>query len=112
MLNKKRGFTLLEVLITVTILGLVATGSLRLMMISSKALIEVEETRELLNEARKIQLDFMTNETKPTSGSEGNYRWDVKEGAWPVLDGRLELKYKELKVETKNNEIVLYMPNY
>jgi len=111
-MNKKRGFTLLEVLITVAILGLVATGSLRLMMISSRVLIEVEETRELLNEARKIQLDFMTNETKPTSGTEKGFRWEVSEGAWPVLDGRMELKYKELKVETKTNEIVLYMPYY
>jgi hypothetical protein len=102
----------LEVLIAVAILGLVATGSLRLMAISSRSLIAVGETREILNEARKIQLDFMIDETKPDKGSEGNYRWEVKEGSWPVLDGQWELKYKELKIETINNEIILYMPNY
>ena len=111
-MNKKRGFTLMEVLVAVAILGLVATGSLRLMIIASKSLIEVEETRELLNEARIIQLDFMTDKTKPTSGTKGDYKWDIKEGSWPVLDGKWELKYKELKIESKNNDIVLYIPNY
>ena len=112
LLNKNKGFTLLEVLVAVAILGLVAAGSLRLMIISSKSLIEVDETKELLNEARKIQLDFMTNETKSVSGSEGNYKWDVREGTWTVMDGQWELKYKELTVETGNKEIVLYMPTY
>ena len=112
MLSRNKGFTLLEVLIAVAILGLVATGSLRLMIISSRSLLEVEETRELLNEARIIQLEFMTNETKQSSGSEGKFKWDTREDAWSVLDGQWELKYKELKIETENNEIVLYIPNY
>ena len=112
LLNKNKGFTLLEVLLAVAILGLVATGSLRLMAISSKSLFEVEETQGLLNEARKIQLEFMTNETKPVSGIEGNYKWNAKEGVWSVMDGQWELKYKELTVETVNKEIVLYMPVY
>jgi prepilin-type N-terminal cleavage/methylation domain-containing protein len=109
---KNKGFTLIEVLITVAILGLVATGSLNLMIIASKSLIEVEETRELLNQARIIQLEFLTDKTKPTSGIKDDYKWDTKEGSWPVLDGNWELKYKELKIETKNNEIVLYIPNF
>jgi prepilin-type N-terminal cleavage/methylation domain-containing protein len=112
LLSKKKGFTLLEVLIAIAILGLVATGSLRLMMISSKSLIEVEATRELLDEARKIQLEFMTNETKPSKGTRDKFKWDTKESSWPVLDGKWELKYKELKIETETNEIVLYMPNF
>ncbi|MCL2767382.1 MAG: type II secretion system GspH family protein [Synergistaceae bacterium] len=112
MLKRSKGFTLLEVLVAVAILGLVAAGSLRLMIISSRTLIEVDETRELLNETRKIQLDFITDETKPTSGTEGKYKWDTKEGSWSMLDGQWELKYKELKVETANSEIVLYMPIY
>ena len=114
MLNKNKGFTLIEVLVAVAILGLVAAGSLRLMIISTKSLIEVEETRELLNEARVIQLEFMVDKTKPTHGKtkNGNVEWDTKEGSWSVLDGRWELKYKELKLDSKNNEIVLYIPNY
>jgi len=110
--NKNKGFTLIEVLVAVAILGLVATGSLRLMILASKSLIEVEETKELLNEARIIQLEFMTDETKPTSGTKNDYKWDLKEGSWSVLDGNWELKYRELKLESKNNEIVLFMPNY
>ena len=101
----------MEVLIAIAILGLVATGSLRLMMISSRSLLEVGETRELLEEARKIQLNFMTNDTTPSKGSEGKFKWDSKEGSWPVLDGKWELKFKELRIETQTNEIVLYMPN-
>ena len=113
MLSKNRGFTLIEVLVAVAILGLVAAGSFRLMIISSKSLIEVEETRELLNEARVIQLEFMTDKTKATSGTTKNgVKWDSKEGSWSVLDGNWELKYKELRIETENHEIVLYMPNY
>ena len=54
----------------------------------------------------------MTDKTKPTSGTKGDYKWDIKEGSWPVLDGKWELKYKELKIESKNNDIVLYIPNY
>jgi len=102
----------MEVLIAVAILGLVATGSLRLMIISSRSLVAVEETRDLLNEARKIQLDFMTNDTKPTKGTVDKYKWEINEGSWPVLDGQWELRYKELTVETKNSEIVLYMSTY
>jgi len=113
LLSRKRGFTLIEVLVTVAILGLVAVGSLRLMIISSKSLIEVSDTRVLLNEARIIQLEFMTDKTKPTHGTtKSGVKWDTKEGSWSVLDGRWELKYKELTVGTENNEIVLYMPNY
>jgi len=102
----------MEVIIAVAILGLVATGSLRLMIISSKNLIEVQETQALLNEARKIQLDFMTDDTKPVKGTEDIYKWEISEGSWPVLDGRWELKYKELIVETKTKEIILYMSTY
>jgi len=112
LLKMNKGFTLIEVLVAVAILGLVAAGSLRLMIISSRSLLEVEETRELLNEARIIQLEFMTDEKKPSSGSEGNVRWETKEGSWSVLEGQWELKYKELRVETEKNEIVLYIPNY
>ena len=98
-------------MVTVAILGLVAAGALRLMIISSQALIEVEETRELLNEARKIQLDFMTNETKPISGTDGKFRWEIREGSRRMLDGQWELRFRVLTVGTENNEIVLYMPN-
>jgi prepilin-type N-terminal cleavage/methylation domain-containing protein len=112
LLNKNKGFTLIEVLVAVAILGFVATGSLRLMIIASKSLIVVEETRELLNEARVIQLEFLTDKTKPTSGKKDDYKWDTREGSWPVLDGNWELKYKELRIEKQNNEIVLYIPNY
>ena len=115
LLRKNRGFTLIEVLIAVAILGLVAAGSLRLMIISTKSLIEVEETRELMNEARVIQLEFKTDKTMPTKGTSkrnNNVKWDTKEDSWSVLDGRWELKYKELKIESNNNEIVLYIPNY
>ena len=112
MYSKSNGFTLLEVLIAVVILGLVATGSLRLMMMSSRAMAEVEEARDLLNEARGVQLDFMTDDTKPTSGVEKKIKWGVKEGSWVVLDGQWEFKFRVLTVETVNNEIVLYIPSY
>lgn len=110
-LKKKRaGFTLIEVLVAVAILGLVAAGALRLMIISTKSLTEVQEAREMLDFARKTQLEFFTDKTKPTSGVDEKFRWNARDSSWPILGDMWEIRYRELTIETDKGSVILYIP--
>lgn len=80
------------------------------MIISTKSLTEVEEMREMLDFARKTQLDFFTKETKAVSGKADKYRWNIRESSWPILGDQWEIMYRELTIETDKNRIVLYIP--
>lgn len=108
----KRGFTLIEVLVAVAILGLVAAGSLRLMIISTNSLAEVREAREILNFARETQLEFMTKETKPESGADGKFRWNTRRNSWEILGGLWTIVYNQLTIESDKNKVILYLSIY
>lgn len=108
--NRRKGFTLLEVLIAVAIMGLVVAGGFRLTALSLRTLSETEAERELLESAQVIFLDFSTKDDMPDSGEKNGVKWRVTMDSLPIADG-LELKFRKLHVESNAREIILYLPD-
>ncbi|MDR1376858.1 MAG: type II secretion system GspH family protein [Synergistaceae bacterium] len=107
--RRREGFTLLEVLVAVAIVGLVTVGGFKLIAVSLRTLSEVSLEKELVNEAQKVYLDFLTKEDMPDSGEKDGVKWEVETDSVPVVD-ELELTFRRLTVEYKEREMVLYLP--
>jgi prepilin-type N-terminal cleavage/methylation domain-containing protein len=107
--RRREGFTLLEVLVAVAIVGLVTAGGFKLIALSLRTLAEVSVERELVNEAQKVYLDFLTKEDMPDGGEKDGVKWKVETDSVPVVDV-LELTFRRLTVEYKERAIVLYLP--
>jgi prepilin-type N-terminal cleavage/methylation domain-containing protein len=107
--QRHEGFTLLEVLVAVAIVGLVTAGGFKLIALSLRTLSEVSVEKELVNEAQKVYLDFLTKEDMPDSGEKDGVKWKVETDSVPVVD-ELELTFRRLTVEYKEREMVLYLP--
>ncbi|MDR2179872.1 MAG: type II secretion system GspH family protein [Synergistaceae bacterium] len=107
--RRREGFTLLEVLVAVAIVGLVTVGGFKLIALSLRTLSEVRVEKELVNEAQKVYLDFLTKEDMPDSGEKDGVKWKVETDSVPVVDD-LELTFRRLTVEYKERELVLYLP--
>jgi prepilin-type N-terminal cleavage/methylation domain-containing protein len=73
-----RGFTLVEALIAVLVLGLVATASLKLVMLSERGLGQVRVKEDLLNEANRYMIELAIDPTN-TFGISGDVSWEVEE---------------------------------
>jgi prepilin-type N-terminal cleavage/methylation domain-containing protein len=107
--ERRGGFTLIEVLVAVAIVGLVTAGGFRLIALSLRTLAEVRIEQDLVNEAQKVYLDFLTKEDMPDSGEKDGVQWDVETDSVPVI-GDLELTFRKLIVEYRDREMVLYLP--
>jgi prepilin-type N-terminal cleavage/methylation domain-containing protein len=107
--RKREGFTLLEVLVAVAIVGLVTAGGFKLIALSLRTLSEVSLEKELVNEAQKVYLDFLTKDDMPDSGEKDGVQWKVETDSVPVVD-ELELTFRRLTVEYKEREMILYLP--
>jgi prepilin-type N-terminal cleavage/methylation domain-containing protein len=107
--RRREGFTLLEVLVAVAIVGLVTAGGFKLIALSLRTLSEVSLEKELINEAQKVYLDFLTKEDMPDSGEKDGVKWKVETDSVPVVD-EVELAFRRLTVEYKEREMVLYLP--
>ncbi|MDR1979885.1 MAG: prepilin-type N-terminal cleavage/methylation domain-containing protein [Synergistaceae bacterium] len=107
--RRRGGFTLLEVLVAVAVVGLVTAGGFKLIALSLRMLAEVRTEQELVNEAQKVYLDFLTKEDMPDSGEQDGVKWKVETDSVPVVD-ELELTFQRLTVEYKEREMVLYLP--
>ena len=106
---RRGGFTLLEVLIAVAIAGSVIAGGFKLIALSLYTLREVNAERELVNEAQKLHLEYMTNEDMPDGGEKNGVKWKVTTDSVPVVK-ELELTFRKLTVTYKGREMVLYLP--
>ncbi len=107
--SRKGGFTLIEVLVAVIILGLVATASFRLMIMSGRTINEVQVQRELLNRAREIQFSMLFQE-KADSGRENDMAWETRKISQPVFGGKWEVAYRRVDLTYKGRTIVIYLP--
>ncbi|MDR1732797.1 MAG: type II secretion system GspH family protein [Synergistaceae bacterium] len=106
---RRRGFTLIEVLVAVAITGLVTVSGFRLIAMSIRALNDVRLEQELIAEAQKVQLEFLMKEDMPDSGEKDGVKWTVATDSVPVA-GDVELTFRRLTVEYKGREMVLYLP--
>ncbi|MDR1379302.1 MAG: prepilin-type N-terminal cleavage/methylation domain-containing protein [Synergistaceae bacterium] len=103
------GFTLIEVMVAVAIIGLVTAAGFKLLTLSFRTLAEVKMEQELMNEAQKVRLDFLTKEDMSDSGEKDGVKWSVDTDSVPVVDG-LELTFRRLTVEYQDRKMVLYLP--
>lgn len=110
MRNKKRGFTLMEVLISVAITGLVVTAGFRLIAMSMRTLAEIQGERELTSAAQKLWLRFKTEKDMTDSGKEDDIEWETELDSVPVGDGDFELPFKRVKITYRGRSMIIYLP--
>lgn len=105
---KKKGFTLIEVLMAVLILGLTAVGTMKLAMISQLGLREAKTQHEFLQVVRQTQIALASGKLKDEGESE-----DVK---WKTEIVKLEqqnmppITWTEATIESKGKKIKIAIP--
>lgn len=113
--KKKKGFTLVETLVAVAILGLVAAGSMRLASLSSRALGEVRAGREHLSLLRSFRLRALSGGLE-NRGREDGLSWEKTSFYFPGQEGLPE-GYSCQKItinfaaERGGGVLVLYIPD-
>jgi prepilin-type N-terminal cleavage/methylation domain-containing protein len=107
--SRSAGFTLLEVLVAVAIMGLAGAGALKLIIQSEQALAEARQQRLFVEEVSRLRLELLY-EKAPDSGSSGDLAWEVRNQSLPVLDNRWSLRYRSLSVKSKSRSIELSLP--
>jgi prepilin-type N-terminal cleavage/methylation domain len=129
---RSAGFTLLEVLLSIAILGLVVVASLKLVALSERGLSQVREREALLDEAAKLQVALELDPLN-TFGTSEDVSWKVEERTAPLwfdenitlanlgLDDETSRKYtemlkqqklrwRELEITKNEKTIVLFAP--
>lgn len=107
---RRRGFTLMEVLVATAIAGLVITAGFRLIGMSYKLLSEIEIERQLIEAARDIWLRFRIDEDMPDNGTDDkkNITWRAERVSVPVDD--YELNYRRVTISLPDNRsTVIYV---
>ena len=105
----RAGFTLIEVMVAVAIAGLVIAGGFKLITVSLLTLSEVRLEQELVNEAQKVYIDYLTKEDMSDRGEKDGVKWKTEADSVPTI-GDLELTFRRLVVEYRDREMVLYLP--
>lgn len=106
---KHRGFTLLETLVAVAIMGLVAVGSLKLAIISQKTLAEVAVQREFIDRARELRV-LLLKDDFPDGGEREGLKWRVRTRNVPVLGGAWSAEYRTVDIEYRGRRMNLFAP--
>lgn len=110
--KKNKGFTLMEVLISVAIAGLVITAGFKLIAMSYRLLGEVEAERELVAAAQRIWLRFRVDPGMPDSGKDdkNNISWSTENDSLPFED--YEISFKRVKVTlNETRSMIIYVPD-
>ena len=108
---KNRGFTLMEVLISAAIAGLVITAGFRLIGMSYKLMSEIEIERRLIDAAREIWTRFKIDEDMSDNGTDDkkNISWRSENLSVPVDD--YELKFRRVTIILPDDRTtVIYVP--
>ncbi|WP_298781261.1 type II secretion system protein, partial [uncultured Fretibacterium sp.] len=108
MSGARRGFTLMEVLVAVAIVGMVVAAGFRLITMSLRSLSEIAAERELTAAAQRIWLRFRTEKDMPESGKEEGVEWRTEIDSVPVED--LELPFRRVTVSLGKRSMVIYLP--
>ncbi|MDL2263298.1 prepilin-type N-terminal cleavage/methylation domain-containing protein [Synergistaceae bacterium OttesenSCG-928-I11] len=131
-LNKKRGFTMMEALISVLVLGLVVTASLKLVALSERGLSAVREKEALIDEATKMQI-ALTIDPFNSFGISDDLEWNVterEESLW--IDDKIDinalkiggdeltaeiekfreqkLRWRELEITYQKKSMIVFLP--
>ena len=93
----------------VAIAGLVIAGGFHLITVALRALTEVRLEQELVSEAQKVYLDYLTREDMPDRGEKDGVKWRTETDFVPAF-GNYELRFRRLIVEYRDREMVLYLP--
>lgn len=107
--SRGEGFTLLEVLVAVAILGLVATGALRLSVLATRTLQEVQSYSDLMDRVQSLETDILVG-SKPDNGHEDDLEWNSRGYSYPLMDGLWKVDYRQLEITLKGRTITLYIP--
>ena len=107
--QSRAGFTLIEIMVAVAIAGLVIAGGFKLVTVSLRTLSEVELERELVNEAQKVYLDYITKEDMPDRGEKDGVKWKTETDSASTI-GDMNLTFRRLIVEYRDREMILYLP--
>ena len=107
-MRRRRGFTLMEVLVAVAVAGLVVAGGFRLLSLSLRTLAEIQRERELLSAAQRLWLRFRTEDGVPDSGSEEGVEWATEKDSVKLDD--LELPFRRVTVTVGGRSMTLYLP--
>ena len=108
MSGARRGFTLMEVLVAVAIVGMVVAAGFRLITMSLRSLSEIAAERELTAAAQRIWLRFRTEKDMPESGKEEGVEWRTEIDSVPIED--LELPFRRVTVSMGKRSMVIYLP--
>lgn len=107
--SSRKGFTLLEVLVALAIVGLVVVGGFRLAAMSLRTLGEMRAERELVSQAQKLHLAFLADKEMADKGEKDGVKWTLTMESVPVF-GDMELTLRKLVVEYQGREMVLFLP--
>ena len=98
---RRRGFTLMEVLVATAVAGLVITAGFRLIAMSYRLLAEIQFEQELIYACQEVWLRFRTEEDMPSSGTDDKkgYSWKAEDQSVAVDD--YELQYRKVTVTSR-----------
>lgn len=120
---------MLEVLVSVVVLGLVVTASLKLVALSQKGLAAVRDKEEMIDECARLQV-LLTIDPLDTFGMSQDLEWNVTDREEPLwVDDRIEfgfedeellaqkdqmkeqkLRWRELDIKYKNRSMIVFLP--
>jgi len=107
--DRQPGFTLVEVLIALVIIGLVATASIKLVVMSGRALEEASVQRDMIEKSQELQFEAMRG-VLPDSGREKDFSWQIKKVTVPILEGQWTVQYRTMLLKYSGREMLFYVP--
>jgi prepilin-type N-terminal cleavage/methylation domain-containing protein len=108
--SSRPGFTLLEVLVAVAVLGLVAAGALRLAALAERTLAESSAQRRFVADSETVRTELALGTLDP-SGSSGDLTWDMETvRSGDAGDGGKTPEWKEALIRRGNRSLTLCVP--
>ena len=110
-MKNHKGFTLMEVLVSVAVAGLVITAGFRLIAMSYRLMGELQYERDLSSAAQEIWLRFRVDEDMPDNGTDDkkHISWQSQKVSIPIDD--YELTFKRVTITIgEGRSTIIYVP--